>query len=675
MGCDTIACLLLAAVAAAEFAPGAISDKRFGPPRHLDLTCDVSCLGSRFTSPEAWRARAAELREQVLASAGLLPMPERTPLRARIFGRIDRGDYTVEKVYFESFADFYVAGNLYRPKGAGPFPGVLNTHGHWHEGRFGNTEDRSIPARCISFARQGYVAFSYDMVGYVDSTQVPHRFSDLRERLWGISPGGLQLWNSIRALDLLESLPDVDRARLACTGASGGGTQTFLLCAVDDRVKVSAPVNMISAHMQGGCVCENLPNLRIDTDNVEIAATMAPRPMLMVSATGDWTVNTPTVEFPAVRAIYRILGAEDRVSCVQIDAGHNYNKDSREAVYSWFGRWLPEAPLPQPTPEAPFETERIEDLLVFPGGKLPNGALDQAGVVRSLKARSEAHLEAHKPTDGRGLGRFREAYRPALRRALSIPGRIDVSAEVRGEKGFGELKAAALILRDEARGAEVPAWLFEPASPDLSRAAIIVDEHGMQPDSRWGAWVVSLPRHGWRVLMIDCFGTGAHAAPQGTPERSPDKEFFDTYNRTDLAERVHDILVAAGYLDSRGDVSEVALVGSGKAGLWCLLAGPFAPNVTSTVADAAGLDMSSDDAFLDDLYVPCLRHAGDFRTAMALAAPFRLFVHNTQQRFDASWARAAYRAADCPDALKTSSTLATGADIRQWLESEEVPVD
>jgi dienelactone hydrolase len=287
----------------------------------------------------AWQARARVLREQVLVAAGLWPLPEKRPLHAQVFGRLERGDHSVEKVYFESHPGFYVTGNLYRPLGrTGPFPGVLSPHGHWDYGRLENGALGSEPGRAISLARQGYVVFTYDMVGYNDSGQVDHRLLDPRLAQWGIGSLSLHLWNSIRSLDFLESLPDVDRSRLACTGASGGGTQTFLLAAVDERVRVAAPVNMISHTMQGGDVCENAPNLRLDASNMELAALTAPRPMIMVSATGDWTKDTPRVEFPAVQAIYRLLGAGDRVETVQIDADHNYNRESREAVYAFFGR-------------------------------------------------------------------------------------------------------------------------------------------------------------------------------------------------------------------------------------------------------------------------------------------------------------------------------------------------
>ena len=301
-------------------------------------------LNDTFAAPtapslDAWKVRAAYLREHILAAAGLMPMPEKTPLAANVFGELRRSDYLVSKVYFESLPGFFVTGNLYRPHGDGPFPAILSPHGHWNYGRLEHTPLASVPGRAISLARQGFVVFTYDMIGYNDSRQLVHRaFGGPRENLWGLSMAGLQLWNSIRAVDFLESLPYVKRDAIGATGASGGGTQTFLLAAVDDRIAAAAPVNMISLHMQGGCLCENIPNLRLNTNNVEIAATIAPRPLLMVSATGDWTKNTMEQEFPAMRNFYSLFGAADRVHGVRFDAPHNYNQESREAMYAFMTR-------------------------------------------------------------------------------------------------------------------------------------------------------------------------------------------------------------------------------------------------------------------------------------------------------------------------------------------------
>ena len=231
-----------------------------------------------FTPPatrEAWAQRAAELRRQVLVAAGLWPMPEPAPGSPVIHGKVDREGYTVEKVFFESYPGYFVTGNLYRPKnGAGKRPAVLCPHGHWTEGRFldsGPAEVRKqivagaerfevggrypLQARCVQLARMGCVVFHYDMVGYADSRQLDHRPGVRAEmndpRHWGFfSPQaearlqtifGLQTYNSVRALDFVCGLPDVDAARIGVTGASGGGTQTFILGAIDPARPPSFP--------------------------------------------------------------------------------------------------------------------------------------------------------------------------------------------------------------------------------------------------------------------------------------------------------------------------------------------------------------------------------------------------------------------------------------------------
>lgn len=589
-----------------------MADRRFECVRHLNQVCDVSYIKSRYTRLELWLERAAELREQVLMSAGLLPMPEKTALNAVISGRIEREGYSVEKVCFESFPGFYVAGNLYRPLHGGPHPGILNPHGHWKNGRLQNDETCSVPARCISFARQGYVAFSYDMVDYTDSRQWEHRRWNIRDRLWGLSTGGLQLWNSIRALDFLQSLPDVDAEKIACTGASGGGTQTFLLCAVDSRVKVSAPVNMISAHMQGGCVCENLPGLRVDTDNVEIGALMAPRPMLMVSATGDWTKNTLEVEFPAVRHVYSLFGAEDRVEAVRVDAGHNYNKQSREAVYSFFARWLSQdtAAGAHPQVELPFEAEREQDLRVFPAG-MPEGALDIEGLAHYWKQSCEKQFLALSQTPGD----LEAAYRPALARALAVPARFETSAEILSDDTDVDISAKRVLIRERLREAEIPAVIVEPTDSLARCAAVVVDGPAGTPFMQSGA-VRTLVEGGWRLISIQ-----PPILPEGAPVRDIEKDFFDTYNRTDLQERVYEVAASVKWAAENAD--RVALVGTGLGAAWCVLAAPFADGLTDLAVERH-YDDAEDTRFADDLYAPGIRRAGDLKAAWMLFAARKL---------------------------------------------------
>jgi hypothetical protein len=533
-----------------------------------------------FTSAEAWAARAEYLREHVLASAGLLPMPERAPLKPVIFDTVAHPDYTVSKVYFESLPGFYVTGNLYRPVGDGPFPAILSPHGHWTYGRLENTVVNSGPGRAIGLARQGFVVFAHDMVGYGDSRQLPHTFGGRRESLWGLSLGGLQLWNGIRALDFLETLPYVRRDGFGVTGESGGGTQTFLLASVDPRVAVAAPVNMISLHMQGGCLCENMPGLRLDTNNVEIAGTIAPRPLLMVSATGDWTAETLEVEYPATRALYELMGAGSKVHAVRFTAEHNYNKDSREAMYAWMARWLQHAPEDVKRPERSFSLDKITDLLVFYARPLPDGAVTAEQLTDRWIASAKAQLAA---TD--------------------LPTR---SAALRHALGFGPVTTPAPAAPDVARG---------KPSKGARRTAVIA---GSQPELE-----ALLRKQGFDVRPVTFTPFDAAAAAK--------VQHFETYNRTAASQRVADIVAALQASPS------AVLVANGDAALPALLAAAIVP-VRLVVADAGGFDTSSDAQFLDRVYIPGLRRAGDFQTAAAMARG-EVIVHNAGDAFHSSGPR------------------------------------
>ncbi|MBI2842187.1 MAG: hypothetical protein HYX78_02180, partial [Armatimonadetes bacterium] len=433
-------------------------------------------------------------------------------------------------------------------------------------------------------------------------------------------------------------------------------------------------VNMISVSMQGGCGCENMPNLRIDTNNVELGALMAPRPMIMIAATGDWTKDTPKAEYPATRHIYSLFGATDKVTSVQMDAGHNYNKDSREAVYSWFARHLPKKPSSKPVKEQPFEVEKPEDLRVFPDDKRPEGALDKDGIVNMLIERSKAQLEECRPVDRGILNRLRKSYEPALRHALALYAKPSVQVDLRGEEDRGGYKLTRLVIKDVSRGAQIPALLFIPNN-EQGNAVLMVNRAGKlacldRSGENPGALASYLIDKGCSVLAIDCFGIGENGAPEGARRLEPKLKFFETFNRADTAERVYDILVALEYLASGPGSKSTHLVGIGEAGLWSLLARPFSSRVSRTIVDAVGFDTSNDESYLKQLYVPCLRRAGDLSTAMALSAPGDLLIHNTQGTFDASWAKDAYAAAGKSDRLRVLEGKTSDIELARWLAIE-----
>lgn len=641
--------------------------------RRLTEVCDLNKVYTftGYRTKEEWLARAEYLRGQILASAGLWPRPAKCPLNARIFDRVEHQDYTIEKSYFESHPGFFVTGNLYRPRGkSGPFPAILSPHGHWTYGRLENTDTCSVPGRAINFARQGYVVFTYDMIGYNDSNQLTHSYGGRREELWGISLAGLQLWNSIRAVDFLCSLRDVDRERIACTGASGGGTQAFLLMAVDERIKVGAPVNMISAHMQGGCLCENAPGLRIDTFNVELAALAAPRPLVMVSATGDWTRDTLQVEYPAIKSIYRLFDAEDKVKAVQFNAGHNYNKDSREAVYAWFGRWLLGINDESRLKEKSFKAEMPPKLLVFYGLERPKNSVNAERLTSHLIESDERQLDSMKPADKDGLRAFREEFGTALAHSLAVsfPSSTDIETWKEGQTKARDFTVERFLISRKGKGDRVPATFWTPSRPSHEAVAtLIIDQDGRAAlsgaDQRSpGELVSELLKKGQLVMSIDCFQTG-----EAKGERK-DVQYFTTYNRTDTANRVQDILTAIAYLKGRNKSARVNLVGIGKAGLWCMLARGLAAEIYPTVVDAAQFDNTSDEAFLRDLFVPGLRRAGDLRTAAALAAPSPLLIHNTSDQFQTRWIADVYQSLGAASKFQASKERLSDAQVTAWLQ-------
>ena len=330
---------------------------------------------------EEWEKRKELLQRRVLVANGLYPMPEKTPLNAVIHGKVKRPGFTVEKVYFESIPGFHVTGLLFRPANAKPgqkFPAVLSPHGHG--GRLQDLGEAGVKkqiatgsekfadsgrfpkvARCANLARLGCVVFIYDMLGYADNQQLSrglaHGFRTQRpdfegKESWGFfsaqaemrmqSIFGLQTWNTIRGLDFLESLPDVDPKRMAVTGGSGGGTQTIMVCAIDDRPIAAFPNGMVSSSMQGGCPCENASLLRIGTGNVELTALYAPKPQGMTAA-NDWTKHmlVQGKGFPELKKLYTLYGKPDHVMCGDLlRFPHNYNVVTRELMYNWFNKHL-----------------------------------------------------------------------------------------------------------------------------------------------------------------------------------------------------------------------------------------------------------------------------------------------------------------------------------------------
>ena len=311
--------------------------------KHLDE------LLAAYSNASAFDKRKKELRECISNALGITKNAQRTPLNPIFRNKVVMDGYTVEDVAFESIPGYFVTGTLYKPtKGKGPFPVIINPHGHFY-----NEQDPSIAIdsgryradmqyRCAGLARMGAIAFNYDMYSWGESVLMT---GDPLAHETGFA-ASIQTWNSIRALDLLLSLSGADKTRVGVTGASGGGTQTILVAALDDRITASVPVVMVSSSFFGGCPCESGLPIHDEckghkTNNAEIAAMIAPRPLLVISDGDDWTKSVPGTDYPYLKKVYGLYGKETNVKSVYLpNDKHDYGITKRVPMYKFFAKTL-----------------------------------------------------------------------------------------------------------------------------------------------------------------------------------------------------------------------------------------------------------------------------------------------------------------------------------------------
>lgn len=666
-----------------------------------------------FTPPatlDEWSARADAVRRRILVAAGLWPMPERPAPRAVVHGLVDRDEYTVEKVYLESYPGHFVTGNLYRPKHAsGPLPAVLCPYGHWPGGRFqensledvlrqiasgaeGSEINGRFPlqARCVQLARMGCLVFIYDSVGYADSQQialddihrlknyepVPESLTDWRylstqAELRMQNPFGLQTYNSLCALDWIASLPEVDPQRIAATGASGGASQAFVLGAIDPRLAALFPVVMVSTAMQGGCTCENACCLRVGTGNVGFAALFAPKPLGMVSA-NDWTHEFATKGYPELQQLYSLWNAEDRVvEETHTEHPHNYNNVSRRAVYGWINRFL-NLGVDEPIEETEFVPLTREEMSVWDEAHPapPSGHAYEQSLLRTLTELSDTQLAELQPHDAESLAKFRDIVGGALSTIIArgLPSPEAITHEtVREIERDGFLESHWLV-RYEAKQEELPVVLLKPHA---SRGDVVLwlDGGGKQSlfssDGHPREEVKKLLTSGVTVAGADLFLQGEFLADGEPPTQTrivegPRKFAGHTfgYNPTLLARRVHDILSLVALFQQEDIAAQrVHLVGLHGAGPWVAAARALVGDeVGCTAVDTGGFRFAQLLSWRDVNFLPGIVKYGDVPALLALCAPHKLWLageHGTvspraRQAYDATGAKAQITSFDGP---------------------------
>ncbi len=651
-------------------------DKRLGKLQDLNSYFPFEPSKSK----DQWTARAQEVRRRIFVAAGLWPMPARTPARAVVHGKVDRPEYTVERVYLESYPGHFVTGSLYRPKGkSGKLPGVLCPHGHWANGRFTDAGEEAakkqivegaerfvnggrspLQARCVQLARMGCVVFHYDMVGYADSIQIPfelaHGFAKQRPDFdtpenWGFfstqaelrqqSIMGLQTYNSMRALDWLSELPDVDSSRIGVTGASGGGTQTFILCAIDSRPIAAFPAVMVSTGMQGGCTCENCCNLRVGTGNIEFAAMIAPRPLGMTGA-NDWTKELATKGFPELKQQYALLGVPDLVMAkVMPQFGHNYNFVSREVMYHWFNKHL-SLGIAEPIIEEDFGKLSTEEMSVWDSShpKPAGGGDYERSLLKYMTDDADRQISALAPSDSTSLARFREVLGGGVDVIIgrSLPPSEALEYQRVAEDPRPEYVQQASLLRNVPQGEEIPLVVLHPKKWD-KRIVIWLHESGKAglygPGGELAPAIVQLLNSGAAVVGADLLYQGeflSDGKPLTQTRRVDNPREFAGYtlgyNSSLFAQRVHDVLTLIAFCRNYGgEKPRVDLAGFGAAGAWAAAARAQAGTAVGRAAiDTGAFRFAKLRSTGDISFLPGGAKYGDLPGMLALGAPGDLWL-------------------------------------------------
>jgi hypothetical protein len=440
------------------------------------------------------------------------------------------------------------------------------------------------------------------MIGMVDSRQVSHNYGQGEKELWLSNGLGIQLWNNIRALDLLCSMPEVDAENIGMTGASGGGSQTLFLALLDDRVKAAAPINMISLHMQGGCACENAAGLRIHTDNVEMCAMIAPRALFLAGSDGDWTQNLQTAEFPAVLETYRLYGAEDKAEYFYQHAPHQYNEHTRRRVYRFFARHLMGKDCLWE--EESIVTGDLQDLTWFRGeGHAPGFDSD------------EAFFQAHKQE---------LAARTA---SLSKEDKLKMLAWITGVKEQEVYLADPSIFLQEGMtmehnavithgGVQVPFIRLTPDNWDGKRLCLALSGEGK--DCLDKPAVQQMLKDGIAVISGDLFMLGESAEGIKRPLTDPQGlRHYNAFHYTDNGYRIQDAALLWQVVKTYG--SECTLWAEGAAARAVACALPFLTDVKNAQLEADALAISGDAAYLEHFNVTGIMLVGGVEGALALA--------------------------------------------------------
>jgi dienelactone hydrolase len=582
---------------------------------------------------------------------------EKTPLDAQVLGALERDGYRIERLIFQTLPGVYATANTYVPTGKrGRLPAVLGVHGHWAGAR----RDPVVQSRCIGLAKLGFFVLCLDAWGAGERGTIPgqneYHGGLLGASLWpvGTPLHGLQLYENVRALDYLQSRPEVDPERIGCTGASGGGNQTTQVSAFDERVKCAVPVCSVGTFASyldtACCVDEVLLDALTFAEEGDLLGMVAPRALMVITATRDVYHFGPAAAKEALQRaepVFQLFGAGDRLRHVLFDSGHDYSRPMREAMYGWMTRWLKEEGDGSPIPEPDFQTEDPDAIRCFEPASRPEKVMT---TVRWVRLRSEE--KARKAA----LPAARDAWSKERKRRLARLERVlKLTPDAPTHPSPGPDGPAALLLHPLGREAA----LAMPLAGRLRAAGIGVDS-------------------------LDLPGCGALAIPeQGLGGGIPDHNLVEWslwLGRPLLGEWVERVRQWLRAREGNRSGTPAAVVGWREAGLAALLASALHEGTAGAAAVETLLSFRGEGPPHQQrmvVFSPDLLDVGDVPELAALSAPRPVLVANPLRLDGAPAAPAEVTAAYHPVAqlyagLDRRASLTAGSGVSDDRLSETV---
>jgi dienelactone hydrolase len=574
---------------------------------------------SAIRTREQFEKRKAEVRHLLLRMMGGLP-EERSALKVQKMGTIDRGDYRIEKIVYQSLPNFYVTANLFVPQtGNPPYPAVLQPVGH----------STAAKARAfyqklgLGLVKNGFVVLTYDPLGQgerriyydaalgdsrVGSTTEEHDMAGIQSLLGGESIARYMIWDGMRGIDVLQSLPYVDPKRVGISGCSGGGTLTAYLAALDDRLQAAAPSCYITDWEDqllgtGPQDAEQqFPDqFKNGLNHADLVEAFAPKPYLICSTTEDFfPIAGSRKAFLESQRIYSLLGAEEKISTAYDSGPHGTTQPQREAIYAWMNRWLKGQNVGI-SPEPPFQTEYEQDMLCTPTGQASTSLGGET--VSTLNMRRLSKLAPPRPAlTGKG---DLNGLQARLQEEIVRLTRYEASQGPLRAKVLDETERRGYHLThlsyQTGPGRMVTALLAEPNSNQgRGKTIIYVDGRGKDTASAPGGDIEQLAQLGYTVLVVDPSGIGETASEWSSYSNSWFGEERVTWlalmvGKPLVGLRMDDILRGVDLLSEKGllDGGECLSFGKGFAAVDLLHAAAMDRRIAGVVIEDGLLSYAS----------------------------------------------------------------------------------